>query len=84
MVSYWQEYPAHIKYLIEDLESSEEILPVLRKYLTTLPTDPVLSEIFANLGYEELSESFVRVPDMQEALNSIRNYGNDSYNKHKM
>ena len=78
MVSYWHEYPPHIKYLIEDLESSEEILPVLKKYITTLPTDPVLTEIFVNLGYEESSDSFSRVPDMQEALNSIRNYY-DSY-----
>ena len=74
MANYWNEYPPHIKYLIEDLESNEEILSVLMKYITTLPTDPILSEIFKNLGYAESTETFMRVPLLEEALRYIHNY----------
>lgn len=78
MESNWREYPPHIKYLIEDLESCEEILPVLKKYISTLPTDSILSEIFRNLGYDEAIESFIYAPNISEALALLRNYY-DSY-----
>lgn len=74
MENYWNEYPPHVKYLIEDLELSNDPETVLLKYISTLPSDPTLCEIFKSLGYCEISEQFLRVPSLLEALSQIKNY----------
>jgi len=71
---YWNEYPVHVKYLISDLESCNSPVEVLSRYISTLPEDPVLNEIFKSLGYSDATDCFVREPSLSEALQTIRSY----------
>lgn len=73
---YWNDYPMHVKYLISDLESCISPVEVLNRYISTLPEDPVLSEIFKMLGYSDATDCFTREPSLSEALQKIRSYQN--------
>lgn len=74
MENYWNDYPPHIKYLIEDLESSEDTLSVLMKYTSTLQTDIYLKELYLNIGYNESTESFTKDLYRPEVLSLVKNY----------
>ncbi|OMJ81259.1 hypothetical protein SteCoe_18316 [Stentor coeruleus] len=80
MENYLNEYPPHIKYLIDDLESSQDAVNVLSKYISTLPSDPVLKEIYQSLGYSETTESFNKALNLTETISSLKNYYNTIQN----
>ena len=70
----FSEYPVHIKYLISDLETCESPVKVLSKYISTLPEDPILTELFKSLGYCETSDCFLRDPSLSEAIQTLHSY----------
>jgi E2F/DP family winged-helix DNA-binding domain/Transcription factor DP len=80
MESYWNEYPPNIKYLIEDLEYTENTLSVLEKYIPTLLADPALAEIFKTLGYSD--GVFIKSPTPSEALYHIKKYYDNYQSDH--
>jgi hypothetical protein len=70
----WNDYPVHLKYLLSDLETSTSPVKVLSKYISTLPEDPVLTEIFKSLGYSDQTDCFTREPSHLESIQALRSY----------
>jgi hypothetical protein len=72
MEHYSSDYPLHVKYLLEELCEDQDPLIILPKYISTLPTDPTLFNVFKHLGYCESTSTFLQVPELSSTISAIK------------
>ena len=58
----YKHFPPHIKSLINDLSSGEEVITTLRSYIPCLSSDISLYYIYLNFGYSPEHGSFLTPP----------------------
>ena len=69
--------PIHIKYLLSELDSTLSPVSTLSRYISTLPSDRHLTEIFKSLGYCEETDCFARSPTKSESISALQQYPQD-------